>query len=340
MTPPAIKHRQGWLRGVIGVVVGAVVLELLVSGHGELAGALSRFASMSLPFALLAVAAEGASLLAFSLAQRRVLASGARHNLGWLYLLTLANDAIALSVPGEPAVSSAYRYRQYRRRGVEPAVAGWSILTLMIAQAVGLCLVLVAGVVVALATRAYAPGLAVTVVLLVVVLGASAVLLRRNALIRLVTSLLRAVRRVTGHPRGDLATRLDRLLAEMRAVRLSRGGQMTVVFWAASAWFFDALCLLAAFRSVAAPIPWRGVFLAYGLAQILAVLPFAPGGLGLVEGGLAVVLVAYGAPAAPTVAAVLVYRLVAYWLALAIGWPTVGILAVSQRRHERRTGGA
>lgn len=340
MTPPAIKHRQGWLRWAIGVVVGAVVLELLVSGQGELASALSRIASMSPPFALLAVVAEGASLLAFALAQRRVLATGARLNLGWLYLLTLANDAIALSVPGEPAVSSAYRYRQYRRRGVESAVAGWSILTLMIAQAVGLCLVLIVGVVVALATRAYAPGLVATVVLLIVVLGASAVLLRRNAMIRLMAALLGAVRRVTGHPRGDLSARLDGLLDEMRAVRLSRGGQLTVVCWATSAWLFDALCLLAAFASVAAPIPWRGVVLAYGLAQILAVLPLAPGGLGLVEGGLAVVLVAYGAPAVPTVAAVLVYRLVAYWLAVAIGWPTVGLLALVERRRDRRASGA
>ena len=337
MSSFAIEHRRGWVRWALGVVVGVVVLALLIARRGELAGASSRIATISVPFAVLAALAEGGSLLSFALAQRRVLAVGKRLGLGGLFALTIANDAIALSVPGEPAVSSLYRYRYYRRHGVESAVAGWSILTLMIAQAVAMSLVILIGIVVALTTSAHVPGLAATFALLVIVLSVGALLMRRNAMIRLLEILVRALRRLTGHPKGDLSARVDRLFAEMHAVHLSRRGYVTVVSWAASAWVLDALCLVASFASVGATIPWRGVILAYGLAQVLAVLPITPGGLGLVEGGLAVVLVAYGAPTVPTVAAVLIYRLVAYWLAIAAGWLTVGLLAVGGRQREKRS---
>ena len=70
-----------------------------------------------------------------------------------LFLLTLANDAIANTVPGEPAVSSAYRYRYYRRHGASGASAGWTIFTILIAQAIGMSLLLLLGVVVALAGK-------------------------------------------------------------------------------------------------------------------------------------------------------------------------------------------
>ncbi|MHB8334091.1 MAG: lysylphosphatidylglycerol synthase transmembrane domain-containing protein [Acidimicrobiales bacterium] len=337
MSSFAIEHRRGWIRWALGVVVGVVVLALLIARRGELAGASSRIATISVPLAALAILAEGGSLLSYALAQRRVLAVGKRLSLGGLFALTIANDAIALSVPGEPAVSSVYRYRYYRRHGVDSAVAGWAILTLMIAQAVAMSLVILIGIVVALTTSAHVPGLAATFALLVIVLGVGALLMRRNAMIRLLETLLSVLRRLTGHPRGDLLARVDRLFAEMYAVHLSRRGYVTVVSWAASVWLLDALCLIASFASVGAVVPWRGVILAYGLAQVLAALPITPGGLGLVEGGLAVVLVAYGAPTVPTVAAVLIYRLVAYWLAIVVGWSTVGLLAVRGRPKEERS---
>ncbi len=335
MAPTTVAPRARLGRWVLGLAVGAVVLVLLVSRRGELAGTTSRISHLSVPLALLALATEVTSLLCYALAQRRVLATGTRIGLGTLFLITLANDAIALSVPGEPAVSSAYRYREYRRHGAGSALAGWSILTLIVAQAVGMSSLLVVGIAIALLTSAHAPALAATSVFLVVVLGASILLLRRNALVGLLHRLLGVLRRLTGFPRGDLGARVDRLFDDMRAVTMARRGYVTVTALAMAAWLGDAACLVASFLAVHAPIPWRGVLLAYGVAQLLAVLPFTPGGFGIVEGGLAVVLVAYGAPHVTTVAAVLVYRLIAYWLAIAVGWLTVGLLSVRRRASAR-----
>ena len=58
-----------------------------------------------------------------------------------------------------------------------------------------------------------------------------------------------------------------------------------------------------------------------------------PGGLGIVEGSLAVVLVAYGAGRVPAVSAALAFRIVNFWLAIAVGWLSVVLIAYRLRRR-------
>lgn len=82
-----------------------------------------------------------------------------------------------------------------------------------------------------------------------------------------------------------------------------------------------------------ARIPWYGVLLAYGAAQVVGSLPVVPGGLGIVEGSLAVILAAYGAGLAPAVSAALAFRLVNYWLAIAAGWASFAVIAHHIRRR-------
>jgi hypothetical protein len=45
-----------------------------------------------------------------------------------------------------------------------------------------------------------------------------------------------------------------------------------------------------------------------------------------VEGSLTVALVAYGGGQVTTVAAVLVYRMITFWLLLVVGWATYAVL--------------
>lgn len=52
----------------------------------------------------------------------------------------------------------------------------------------------------------------------------------------------------------------------------------------------------------------------YAASQLVGGLPGMPGGLGITEGALALILAAYGFPAASTVPPILVYRVVSYWL--------------------------
>ena len=334
----ARRTRRGRVlaRYLVGMALGAVVLALLLARRGDFSGASHRLARLDLGWGVATVAFEMASLALYAWLQRVVLrASGATVGIVGLWAVTLANDAIALSVPGEPAFSSVFRYRQYRRRGASAPQAGWTILTLLIAQAVGLSSLLVVAVVLTFADRSAHVGAGVTVFALVVVVLALAVLVRRDVVVRGLTALVRIVRRRTGRPRGDLGARLEDVLARMRVMRTRPAFTGLVVVLAASVWLLDAACLACAFAAVREAVPWHGLLLAYGVAQIVAVLPIVPGGFGLVEGSLAVVLVAYGARRVPALSAVLVYRLVSFWLALAAGWPTFAILAWRERRDRR-----
>jgi hypothetical protein len=92
---------------------------------------------------------------------------------------------------------------------------------------------------------------------------------------------------------------------------------------------FDYLALLCALRAVgAAPRPSL-VVLAYAAAELLALIPFTPGGIGFVEAGLVGTLTLAGVPAHDALTATLLYRLVAYWLPL----PAGGIAYVLFRRR-------
>lgn len=58
----------------------------------------------------------------------------------------------------------------------------------------------------------------------------------------------------------------------------------------------------------------------FGGSAIIGGLPGMPGGLGVTEGALAVLLAAYGFPVATTIAPVLVFRVVSYWLPAGLGF--------------------
>jgi uncharacterized membrane protein YbhN (UPF0104 family) len=139
------------IRYGVGLGAGIVILLLLLGKRGELAAAWHQLRTVSAGWLAAAIAAEALSLWTFAWLQRRVLRlSGTSIPMAALMILTLANDAIANTVPGEPAVSSAYRYRYYRRHGASGASAGWTIFTILVAQAIGMSLLLLVGVVVAL----------------------------------------------------------------------------------------------------------------------------------------------------------------------------------------------
>ncbi len=91
------------------------------------------------------------------------------------------------------------------------------------------------------------------------------------------------------------------------------------LLWAAVNWLADAASLwvfLFAFGAHVFPID---LLVAYGLANILAVIPITPGGLGVVEFFLITILTGFGTPTAAATAGVLSWRLVNFWLPIPLG---------------------
>lgn len=76
---------------------------------------------------------------------------------------------------------------------------------------------------------------------------------------------------------------------------------------------FDIAALGATFAATGRPIPVTTLVLGYLIGYLANLIP-VPGGFGVLEGGLAGTLIAYGAPAGQAAAAVIVYHAVAFWM--------------------------
>ena len=94
----------------------------------------------------------------------------------------------------------------------------------------------------------------------------------------------------------------------------------------------DIAALGATFAATGHPLPIAPLVLGYMIGYLANLIPI-PGGFGVLEGGLAGTLIAYGAPATQAAAAVIVYHAVAFWI------PSLGGLlgyALLRRRLSRQ----
>src|SRR5215469_5469434 len=110
--PESSPWRGVWevRRYALGLAVGAVVLALLAGKRGDLAAAGHQLGRVNAAWLTAAVAAQAMSLWTYAYLQHRALRlGGAVISMPALMLVSLANAAIANTVPGEPVVSSAYR---------------------------------------------------------------------------------------------------------------------------------------------------------------------------------------------------------------------------------------
>jgi len=246
--------------------------------------------------------------------------------------VTLAATAISNSIPAGPLVASVFAFRQYRRRGADDTLAGWTLVAVLVSVSVSLAILAAVGVVVAGSAGHGYDLTGVTLAVLGGTLALGVLFVQRDALVWVATATVRASRRLTGRPAGDGGAGVDRVIGRLAVVGLSPRGALAILGLGLANWALDCACLVCAFLAVGAPVPWRGLLLAYGAGQLAATLPITPGGLGVVEGSITVALVAFGGAEASTVSAVLLYRLISFWFILAVGWLFIGQLAVQVRR--------
>jgi uncharacterized protein (TIRG00374 family) len=315
-----LRRAWPWLKYVVGLGLAGFALWALTGRTGELSGASHYLDHLRWWGLVLAVVVEAGSLVAFAVMQQRLLEAGHVHvSTSQLTGVTVAATAIANSMPAGPVVSAVFAFGQYRRRGADEALAGWTLAAVFVAASVTLALVAAVGVTVAGAEGAGLDLIGVTVAVLVGAIALGAVFLQKRALVWLVSALVRTSWRVVGWPKGELAVQVDRIIIRLTVVRLSVRQVLSVVFWGVANWVLDCGCLALSFLAIGAGIPWRGLLLAYGAGQLAANLPITPGGLGVVEGSLTIALVQFGGAEASTVAAVLLYRILSFWAELPIG---------------------
>ena len=323
-----------WLKYLVGLGVAALALWALAGRRGELSGASTTLAHMNWWWVVVAAVAEAGSLVAFGIVQRRLLeAGGVELSTLRCTAVTAASTAIANSMPAGPVVASVFAFRQYRQKGADEALAGWTLVAVFVAASVSLALVAAVGVAVAGAEGASLDLVGVTVAVLLGARALGAVFLQRRALVWVVAAAVATSRRLVRWPQGEAAAVVDGFVGRLTTVRLSARQVLSVVSWGIGNWILDCACLALSFLAVGAAIPWRGLLLAYGAGQLAANLPITPGGLGVVEGSLTIALTQFvpGGARASTVLVVLLYRILSFWLELPVGWVTWGALAWARR---------
>ena len=327
--------RRYWpvLRMLIALVMLAVALWILSAHTNELSGLSNVFGKLDWWWIPAAVAAEGMSFVAFTGMQYKLLQSGGlTPPRGGLFKMTLAAQAIANSFPGGNAVSAAYGFRWYRRFGADSTLATWAIVGTIVASSVALTLVAAAGLALAASEGASLDLIPAIVGALLVTVSIGALFVYERPLFVVLTFAIRTSQALVGRPRGDINVYIERIMHWTSSVRLGWRQVIGIVLWASANWMFDCLCFALMFPAVGATVPWKGLLLAYGAGQLAAALPITPGGLGAVEGSITIALVVFGGVRTGTVDAVLMYRIVSFWMVLAVGWTLWGEMAFEVRR--------
>jgi uncharacterized membrane protein YbhN (UPF0104 family) len=102
------------------------------------------------------------------------------------------------------------------------------------------------------------------------------------------------------------------------AVQIVRWRSWLVLIGAVGYWAWDNAVLWAAFHCFGSSPPLSVILMGYLVGQLGGALPL-PGGLVGIDLGLFGMLVAFGTPVAATAAAVLIYRVILFWLPLLVG---------------------
>jgi uncharacterized protein (TIRG00374 family) len=313
------------------LLVAAVSLYVLLPSLLSVFGSWRSLSHVDWPFAVLAFVFELASFVCLWELDRIALESKR-----WFPVATaqLSGNAVGRIVPGGGATATAFSVSMLRKAGVdtgEAAAAFAASSALQLATTLVLPLIALPAI---LAGAPVARGLAnaayLGVAVLVFLIAAATVVFSTDRPLELAGHLAERAANATFRRRRPIAGLPRQLLADRDFVRTALGERWRpAVLAAAGNTGFDYLALLAALRAVgAAPRPSL-VLLAYTAAELLALVPLTPGGLGFVEAGLVGMLTLAGVHGGDALAATLLYRLVAYWLPL----PAGGVAYVLYRRR-------
>jgi pimeloyl-ACP methyl ester carboxylesterase len=324
MTPKSKKVARMAAAGTALAVVAAAA----VAERTALAASFTVLAQLHWLWIPAAVGLESASMAAFAVMLRRLLAAGgASVGVRPMLATAYAANAVSVSVPlAGPALATAFTFRRFTRQGADAPLAGWSLLAGGMISSAAAALIVVGGGLASgniLVTAVAVPG-GVLAVAVLVVAGAAARRPRlRGALERPAAWTLqqgtRLLRRAAGEPRQTIRAWAERL----GSLRLSPAAWTAVTGLALANWLADAAVLAVSIRAAGATVPWHDLLLVYGVGIAAQSLNITPGGLGVTEGSLSLALVATGLGASRALAAVLLYRLASFWLVALAGWLVV-----------------
>jgi pimeloyl-ACP methyl ester carboxylesterase/uncharacterized membrane protein YbhN (UPF0104 family) len=310
---------------IAAAIVAIAALAAGVAGRAAVTASFTVLGHLHWLWIPAAVLLESASMAAFAIMLRRLLAAGgASVGIRPMLATTYAANAVSVSVPlAGPALATAFTFRRFTRQGADAPLAGWSLLTGGVISSAAAALVVVGGALASgnILVAAVAVSGGVLAVTALVVAGAAARRLRlRGALERPAAWAVQQGSRMLRRP-GTESRQIIRAWAQrLGSLRLSPSGWVAVAGLALANWLADAAVLAVSIRATGATVPWHDLLLVYGSGIAAQSLNITPGGIGVTEGTLSLALVATGLGASQALAAVLLFRLASFWLVALAGW--------------------
>ncbi len=253
------------------------------------------------------------------------------------FRIQMSTKSLSNIIPGGSAASSALGYRLMTLSGVSGPDAGFALATAGLGSAVVLNLIFWIGLLVSIPIRGVNPGYAAAAMAGVVIM-----LLAAGLVIGLMHGQGRAERVLRWfagklHFDGDAAaaslrqvgTRLDELIEDR--VLLKR-----VAGWAAANWLLDEMSLWVFLRAYGESLDPDALIVAFGLANIIAVIPITPGGIGIVDGYYIPTLVAFGVSRFGAQLGLASYRIAQFFFPILLGAILYASLRVGPWAIERR----
>jgi uncharacterized protein (TIRG00374 family) len=317
----AATRRKVWVRTLKTVGSAAVIYFFVFPLVPGFRRAFDDLFEVDKKMLVLGVFLEFIALLCYSYLTRAALGdAGNKVPIGRLFRIQLSTKSLGSIMPGGSAASSALGYRLLTLSGVHGPDAGFALATAGIGSAVMLNLILWVGLIVSIPIRGvnalYGIAALVGIVLMLVAAGLIFGLVEGQGRAE------RAVRWLAKHVRLDadrisevirhLGNRLEGLIADRQLLQ-------RVAWWALANWLFDMAALYVFLRAFGGDLAIDGLIVAFGLANVMAVVPITPGGLGIVEGIYIPTIVGFGLSRSNATVGVLTYRLAQYWFPILVG---------------------
>jgi putative heme transporter len=281
---------------------------------------------------------EIAALFAYSLLTRAALGEESKMiSRARLFRIQMSTKALSSIVPGGSAAGSALGYRLMTLSGVNGPDAGFALATAGLGSAVVLNLIFWIALMISIPIRGVNAGYATAAIAgIVLMLIASGVVFglmegqgRAERVVRWVARKLRLNEDRTAAGVRHVGMRLEDLAGDRRL--LAR-----VLGWAAANWILDAAALWVFLRAFGASTDVDALIVAFGLVNVLAVIPIMPGGLGIIDGGLPIALVGFGLTTSTAVLGTATYRLAQFFFPIVLGGVLYATLRVGPWSIQRR----
>ncbi|MEY2968370.1 MAG: hypothetical protein RIQ64_997 [Actinomycetota bacterium] len=317
----AASRRKVWMRTLKTIGIAAIFYFFVLPLIPGFRQALDDLLDVDRSMLVIGVCLELAALLCYSLLTRAALGpEGDKVSVLRLFRIQLSTKALGSIMPAGNAASSALGYRLLTLSGVHGPDAGFALATAGIGSAVVLNLILWFGLIVSIPLRGVNAlyGFA-AIVGIILMLVASALIF---GLVEGQGRAERAVRWLARHVRIDadrasevirhLGNRLEGLIADRQLL-------VRVAVWASANWLFDMAAVYVFLRAFGGNLALDGLIVAFGLANVMAVVPVTPGGLGLVEGVYIPTIVGFGLDRSTATVGILTYRIAQFWMPIVIG---------------------